>query len=103
MKLVGGAVAAAGVLMAGTPSVHADPKPRTEKTSRWFKAGEKIPVSGVYDVVHDRIDGQYHAMDHQLALVAGAKFPNCKACQGWVKFRLHQAPEHTGAHPDFAL
>jgi len=101
MKLVGGAVAAAGVLMAETRSVHAAPKLPTASDSRWFKAGEKIPVSGVYDVVHDRIDGQYHAADHQLTLIAGAHFPNCKACQGWVKFRLHQAAGHTGAHPDF--
>jgi hypothetical protein len=102
MKLVGGVLATAGVLMAGTRSAHADLKPRTGNESREFKAGEKIPASGVYDVVHDRIDGQYHTADHQLTLIAGARFPNCKACQGWVKFRLHQAAGHIGAHPDFA-
>ncbi len=101
VKLVGGAFATVSALMAGTHSLHADPKPCTE--SRELRAGETIPVSGVYDVIHDRIDGQDHAADQQLTLIAGAKFPKCKVCQGWVKFRLHQSAEHIGAHPDFAL
>ena len=102
IKFVGGAVAAASVLRAGRRDEHAEPKPHTERNSREFRAGEKIQVSGVYDVIHDRIDGQYHAADHQLTLIAGARFPNCKACQGWVKFRLHQAGGDIGKHPDFA-
>lgn len=101
MKLVAGAVAGAGVLMTETQDAQAEAKSPTETQSREFRAGEKIPGSGVYDVVHDRIDGQVHAADHQLTLVAGACFPNCKVCRGWVKFRLHQAG-NVSMHPDFA-
>ena len=94
MKLVGGAVAAVGVVMAGRLDGHAAPMHSQARTkTREFKPGEKIPVSGMYDAVHDRIDGQAHAADHQLALIAGGEFPNCKACQGWVRFRLHQATQ----------
>jgi len=101
VKIVGGAVAAAGVLMAGAGSAHAQQTAQAENTSKEFRAGEKVPTSGVYDVIHDRVDGQEHAQDHQLTLIAGNVFPACKACQGWVKFRLHHAAQNVGSHPDF--
>jgi len=90
------------VLVAGSGSAHAQRKPNPEKTGAEFRPGEKVSTSGVYDVIHDRVDGQEHAKDHQLTLLAGSVFPSCKACQGWVKFRLHQSVEHVGSHPDFA-
>ena len=102
VKMVGGAVAAAGVLMAGAAGAHAQKKPDAENNREEFRAGEKIPTSGVYDVIHDRVDGQEHAQDHQLTLIAGNVFPNCKACQGWVKFRPHHAAQNLGSHPDFS-
>src|SRR5215469_17773423 len=91
MKLVGGAVVAAGTVMVDSRDAQAESQPpRTECESREFRPGEKVPISAVYDVIHDRIDGQPHAADHQLTLAAGRRFPNCKVCQGWVKFRVHQ-------------
>ena len=27
-----------------------------------FKPGEKVPVSGIYDVIHDKLDGHDHAL-----------------------------------------
>src|SRR5215469_7344410 len=89
VKMVGGVVAAAGVLITDARSAHAQQEYSTN--DREFKAGERVPISALYDVIHDRIDGQAHAADHQLALKAGSRFPSCKVCQGWVKFRLHQA------------
>ena len=26
-----------------------------------FKPGEKVPTSGIYDVIHDKLDGDDHA------------------------------------------
>ena len=94
VKMVGGIVAAAGVLNSETRSANAQEQSRSIAAGKEFRAGDKIPMSGLYDVIHDRIDGQAHAADHQLTLTADRRFPNCKVCQGWVKFRLHQTVEH---------
>ena len=90
VKMVGGIVVAVGVLNAEVRSAHAQHEPRSIAAGKEFRAGDRIPVSGLYEVIHDRIDGQPHAADHQLTLSAGGRFPSCKVCQGWVKFRLHQ-------------
>ena len=91
MKLVGSAVVAAGAVMVECREAQAESQPaRSEWESREFRPGEKVPITAVYDVIHDKIDGQSHAADHQLTLASGGRFSNCKVCQGWVKFRLHQ-------------
>lgn len=66
-----------------------------------FQAGEKVPISGIYDVIHDKLDGDAHAQQHQVTAIAGSVFLRCKGCQGWVRFRLHQAAEHIEAHEHF--
>ena len=66
-----------------------------------FKPGEKIAASGIYDVLHDSLDGEPHAHPHQVIAVSGAIFPPCRACGGGVRYRLHQAAEHVGEHHFF--
>lgn len=68
------------------------------KTKEEFKPGDKIPTSGIYDVFHDRLDGDYHAHPHQVLAVAGEVFPHCRGCRGGARFRLHQAAEYVDAH-----
>ena len=43
-----------------------------------FKPGDKVPTSGIYDVIHDKLDGEDHA-----------------------HFRLHEAAEPVEAHDHF--
>lgn len=62
--------------------------------TREFKPGEKVPTSGIYDVVHDRLDGEHHAEPHQVTAISGKVFPPCRGCHGGVRFRLHVAAEH---------
>ena len=69
--------------------------------SEEFKPGEKVQISGIYDVTHDKLDGDDHAQQHQITAIAGTVFPRCKGCHGWVRFRLHQAAEHVEAHELF--
>lgn len=102
LRIVGGAVAAAGMLLGGTGGARAQQNPDLENTGRDFRPGEKVPTSGVYSVIHDKVDGHDHTEVHQLALTAGTEFPSCKVCRGWARFRLHHAVEPAGAHPDFA-
>jgi len=66
-----------------------------------FKPGDTVPVSGIYDVMHDRIDGQEHAGQHQIMVIAGKKFASCKVCQAWVRYRLHSTAEPIVAHDYF--
>lgn len=66
-----------------------------------FKPGEKVPTSGVYDVAHDKIDGELHAHPHQVTVISGTHFPPCRGCGHGVRFHLHQAAEHIGSHALF--
>ena len=73
-----------------------------ETDTEEFKAGDKVPISGIYDVIHDSLDGDLHAHNHQVTAVAGTIFPTCRGCHDGVRFRLHEAAEHVEAHPLFA-
>jgi hypothetical protein len=66
-----------------------------------FKPGEKAPASGVYDVNHDSLDGDDHALPHQVTVLVETVFPPCRGCNDGVRFRLHQAAEHVGTHDLF--
>jgi hypothetical protein len=66
-----------------------------------FKPGDRVPTSGIYDVIHDKLDGDDHAHPHQVTAMSGTVFPPCRGCAEWVRFRLHQAAEHVEAHHHF--
>ena len=66
-----------------------------------FKPGDKVPTSGIYDVIHDKLDGDHHAHPHQVTAISGKVFPPCRGCTGSVRFRLYQAAEHVEAHDHF--
>ena len=62
-----------------------------------FKPGQKVPHSGIYDVLHD----SSHAQQHQVTCVYGEPFPPCRTCKYDVKFRLAIAAIHVKAHAQF--
>jgi len=66
-----------------------------------FKPGDKVLVSGIYDVIHDKIDGEDHAVPHQVTAIAGTVFPSCRGCNEEVRFRLRQAAESVEAQAHF--
>lgn len=66
-----------------------------------FKAGEIVPTSGIYDVIHDSLDGNEHAHTHQVVAIAGMTFLPCSACKNSVRFRLRSAIEHIERDPHF--
>jgi len=66
-----------------------------------FKPGDTVPTSGIYDVIHDKLDGENHADPHQITAISSMVFPPCRVCQGWVRFRLHLPAEHIEAHDHF--
>lgn len=66
-----------------------------------FTPGEKVKTSGIYDVIHDKIDGDDHAQQHQVTATAGTVFPRCKGCREWVRFRLYRAAVYVEANSHF--
>ena len=76
-------------------------KEKRQDMQHEFSPGDKVPVTGVYDVIHDKVDGEYHALPHEITARAGTKFPPCRVCREQVRFRLHQAPKDVHAHHDF--
>ena len=71
------------------------------ETSHEFKPGDKVPKSGIYDVTHDKIDGDDHALPHQMTLITDRVFPTCRGCHDGVRYRHHQAVEHIDTHDHF--
>jgi len=71
------------------------------KSTDEFKPGDRVPVSGIYDVTHDKLDGDDHALPHQVAATAGNMFPPCRWCGGEVRFSLHHAALDVDADAHF--
>ena len=49
-----------------------------------FKCDEKVPVSGIYRVLHL----QPHNADQRELYFEGSRFPTCKVCAAGVHYRL---------------
>lgn len=45
-----------------------------------YQPGDTVPESGIYNVVHDTLDGHEHAHPHQVTAIRGATFPPCCVC-----------------------
>jgi hypothetical protein len=101
LKTAGVAAIAAGCMKAGMGELPAQEKPNSGTEQKEFKPGEKVKTSGIYDVFHDKIDGEHHAQQHQVIVIAGTVFPRCKGCREWVKFRLAQQAEFIDKDPHF--
>jgi hypothetical protein len=62
-----------------------------------FKPGEKVPQSGIYDVIHDRM----HHAKHQVTCVHADTFPPYNHCSHHVRFRLASPAIHANNHDEF--
>ena len=51
-----------------------------------YRSSEKIPVSGIYRVVHAQ-----HRLPHEVTLLEGQTFPPCVKCHDEVTFELVRA------------
>ena len=63
-----------------------------------FKPGDKVPHSGIYQVVHDR----NHAEQHDVTCVFGKIFPPCKGCGSHPRFKLVRAARHIETSEQFS-
>jgi len=62
-----------------------------------FHAGQTVPFTGVYKVVHER----QHSQPHYVTAVHGELFPGCLECSHHVQFELVVSAVHMKAHPLF--
>lgn len=77
---------------------HKPSKPRSRGEHRaFFSAGEIIPESGIYEVVHEH----GHRAAHESVLVKGDSFPHCDTCREHVRFRVVRTAPYIFDDGDF--
>lgn len=62
-----------------------------------FKPGQKVPHSGIYDVIHDTV----HKDRHQVTCIFDEPFPPCNHCGNNVRFVLAVKALHVKQHEHF--
>ena len=50
---------------------------------RPYRPGEAAPVSGIYEVLHSG-----HRSTHEILILSGDRFPECRACHTTVRFQI---------------
>jgi hypothetical protein len=67
------------------------------KVGSEFKPGQRVPQSGIYQVVHDR----GHKTPHDVTCVFKEPFPPCRECGTGVRFVLKVPAQHVGQNEFF--
>lgn len=101
LKTVGAVAVGASCLAGNARRLRAQEEAEMRNKGKVFKPGEEAETSGIYDVLHDSLDGDTHAEHHRVTVIAGTVFPHCRGCREWVRFRLQQAAEHIATDPHF--
>jgi hypothetical protein len=103
LKTTGIAAIGVSCLTGGLKRLHAEQtaNPAYANKAKEFRPGERVRISGIYAVLHDKLDGDDHAQTHQVMVIGGNTFPRCKGCGEWVKFRLLQEAEYIDRDPHF--
>jgi hypothetical protein len=86
------------VRASGHRGVRMMPSPESceERMAQEFKAGDQVPSSGVYRVLH-----KGHRDEHDATLREGEQFPVCTVCKQEVRFRLVQSATSIDRDADF--
>ena len=71
------------------------------RNAELFKPGDTVPTSGIYEAIHDKLDGDDHAQPHPVIAASGERFPPCRVCLGQARFRLLQAADFVDADNHF--
>ncbi len=62
------------------------------------RPGDGVVISGIYEAIHDKLDGGDHSQPHPVIVLSGKQFPACRVCLDQVRFRLLQAVDLVDAH-----
>ena len=66
-----------------------------------FTPGDTVPTSGIYEAIHDKLDGDDHCQSHRVIAISGNRFPPCRVCLEQARFRLLQAADFIDADNNF--
>ena len=66
--------------------------------SKLYRPGDRADATGIYRAVHLR-----HRMPHELTVLEGETFPNCKRCGEKVTFELVRAAPRVKGDVDLLL
>jgi hypothetical protein len=66
-------------------------------SSKMFVAGDTVPATGIYEVVHDA----RHRTSHEVVLLAEDLFPPCEECGSGVRFKLLRGATYIFDDEDF--
>ena len=65
----------------------------------YFKPGERVVRSGIYNVTH----GEAHLRDHLVTCMFGKHFPKCHHCGDAARFTLITYAKDVDSEPCFKL
>jgi hypothetical protein len=65
-----------------------------------YRPGEKVPISGIYRIIHDPLHEPEH--EHEVVCIAGKRFPRCHKC-GHTHFEQVHGALRVESHDDFKL
>ncbi len=75
------------------------PNPNSASPAQpFFRAGEPILETGIYRVFHGE-----HRVTHEVTLLEGEVFPECRECGPVVHFELLRAAPEAGIDKDFRI
>jgi hypothetical protein len=80
----------------GDEPKHQGPRQRGDHR-KIFRAGQTIPESGIYEVMHE----QEHRAAHESVMVKGDPFPHCDTCHDRVRFRVVRTAPYIFHDEDF--
>ncbi len=64
---------------------------------RYFRPGDTVRQSGIYEVLHER----EHRVTHEVVMISGDQFPPCETCREKVRFKLLRAATYIFYDQDF--
>ncbi len=70
---------------------------RRAGSDRYFRPGDTVRQSGIYEVLHDR----EHREVHEVVMISGDQFPSCETCHETVRFKLLRAATYIFYDQDF--
>jgi hypothetical protein len=70
---------------------------RRAAADRYFRPGDTVRQSGIYEVLHDR----EHRVAHEVVMISGDQFPPCETCREKVRFKLSRAATYIFYDQDF--
>ena len=70
---------------------------RGGRSGSFFRAGESVRETGIYEVLHD---GE-HRSAHEVVMLQADTFPPCDSCEDRVRFRLIRTAPYIFQDEDF--